>query len=232
MNKHLSKRFDEALLNLQNMTAEMGKLTEQQFTIMHDFLRNNAQRSELEKIEALDEKVNQYHLNINQECVRLTATRAPVAVDLRYLSATDRIATDFERIGDELTKIARFLLSEDVDTDSKLWQELRPTARLAHSMLSRIINVIARIDIDEAIKLLHDDRELDANYASVTRQLITYMMEDPRYISQAVNVLFAAKALERVGDHSMNIAEAIIFYDKGHDIRHKTPDEVSKLLNY
>ncbi|UJF24794.1 phosphate signaling complex protein PhoU [Suttonella sp. R2A3] len=231
MDRHLSKRFDEDLLNLQNMIAEMGKLTERQFTLVHDFLRGKTSIETLESIDEIDIKVNQFHKDINKECVRLTATRAPVANDLRFLSATDRIATDFERIGDEVVKIGRFLREDGIDTHSKLWQEILSTARFAHSILSRTINIIARIDINEAIKLLADDRELDANYASVTRQLITYMMEDPRYISQAVNVLFAAKALERVGDHSINIAEAIIFYDKGHDVRHKSPEEIAALFS-
>lgn len=230
MNKHLSKRFDDDLLHLQHMIVAMAKLTEEQFAVIRDFLRENIQRNELDKVVILDEQVNQSHLNINRECVRLTATRAPVAIDLRFISATDRMATDFERIGDELSKIARFLQSDEINTHSKLWQELRPTTRLANAILTRVTAALSDIDIDAAVKLLHDDRELDANYASVTRQLITYMMEDPRYISQAVNVLFAAKALERVGDHSINIAEAIIFYDKGHDIRHKSPEEISRLL--
>lgn len=220
MDKHISSRFEDDLKNLQNMVIEMGKLTEQQLAIVQDYLRGESSEDALGQVVHMDVKVNQYHIDINKECVRLTATRNPVASDLRFLSASDRMAIDFERIGDETRKIARFLLSDDVDGQGKLWQEVRSTTRLAADILSRTINALVRLDAQEAYALLKDDKELDANFKSVVRQLVTYMIEDPRTITQAVDVLFAAKAMERIGDHAINIAEAIIFHLDGTDIRH------------
>lgn len=220
MDKHISTRFEDDLKNLQNMVIDMGKLTEQQLAAVQTYLRGESDETALAQVVQTDERVNQYHIDINKECVRLTATRNPMASDLRFLSASDRMAIDFERIGDEVRKIARFLSSDDVNAQGKLWQELRPTARLASDLLSRTLNALVRLDAEEAYRLLKDDRELDANFKSVTRQLVTYMIEDPRHITQAVDVLFAAKAMERIGDHAINIAEAIIFHRDGTDVRH------------
>lgn len=220
MDKHISTRFEDDLKNLQNMVIDMGKLTEQQLAAVQSYLRGESDETALAQVVQTDERVNQYHIDINKECVRLTATRNPMASDLRFLSASDRMAIDFERIGDEVRKIARFLSSDDVNAQGKLWQELRPTARLASDLLSRTLNALVRLDAEEAYRLLKDDRELDANFKSVTRQLVTYMIEDPRHITQAVDVLFAAKAMERIGDHAINIAEAIIFHRDGTDVRH------------
>lgn len=220
MDKHISTRFEDDLKNLQNMVIDMGKLTEQQLSAVQAYLRGESDETALAQVVQTDERVNQYHIDINKECVRLTATRNPMASDLRFLSASDRMAIDFERIGDEVRKIARFLSSDDVNAQGKLWQELRPTARLASDLLSRTLNALVRLDAEEAYRLLKDDRELDANFKSVTRQLVTYMIEDPRHITQAVDVLFAAKAMERIGDHAINIAEAIIFHRDGTDVRH------------
>lgn len=220
MDKHISTRFEDDLKNLQNMVIDMGKLTEQQLATVQTYLRGESDETALAQVVQTDERVNQYHIDINKECVRLTATRNPMASDLRFLSASDRMAIDFERIGDEVRKIARFLSSDDVNAQGKLWQELRPTARLASDLLSRTLNALVRLDAEEAYRLLKDDRELDANFKSVTRQLVTYMIEDPRHITQAVDVLFAAKAMERIGDHAINIAEAIIFHRDGTDVRH------------
>lgn len=220
MDKHISTRFEDDLKNLQNMVIDMGKLTEQQLSAVQAYLRGESDETALAQVVQTDERVNQYHIDINKECVRLTATRNPMASDLRFLSASDRMAIDFERIGDEVRKIARFLSSDDVNAQGKLWQELRPTARLASDLLSRTLNALVRLDAEEAYRLLKDDRELDANFKSVIRQLVTYMIEDPRHITQAVDVLFAAKAMERIGDHAINIAEAIIFHRDGTDVRH------------
>lgn len=220
MDKHISTRFEDDLKNLQNMVIDMGKLTEQQLAAVQTYLRGESDETALAQVVQTDERVNQYHIDINKECVRLTATRNPMASDLRFLSASDRMAIDFERIGDEVRKIARFLSSDDVNAQGKLWQELRPTARLASDLLSRTLNALVRLDAEEAYRLLKDDRELDANFKSVIRQLVTYMIEDPRHITQAVDVLFAAKAMERIGDHAINIAEAIIFHRDGTDVRH------------
>ena len=219
MDKHIISRFDDELHNLQNMIMEMAQLCETQLHTLSTYLRQESELQTLKEIGEMDERVNQYHIDINQECVRLIAKRAPVATDLRYISASDRLTTDFERIGDECCKIARFLCRETIDTQSRLWREIRPTVRLAKNMLTRTVDIIARFDADSAHLLIQDDDELNANYTSTMRQIISYMLEDSSTITQGIDVLMAAKALERIGDHCINIAGAVIFAIEGKDIR-------------
>lgn len=220
--QHISSRFNADLENLQNLLIEMGNLTEQQLQIVKEFIRNNdGARVQLEKIEELDEQVNQYQINIDKEIIRLMATRSPVANDLRFITACYRMAIDFERIGDEISKIGRFLKQTESSPDSVLWSSIRTAVKLAQMLLKRAVDAIVRSDTDDAYQLLEDDDDLDQNHKNVIRQMATYMMEDPRNISTAIEVLFAAKALERIGDHAINIAEAIIFYRKGIDVRNQ-----------
>ncbi|WP_072280966.1 phosphate signaling complex protein PhoU [Rappaport israeli] len=220
MANHTSTRFDTSLHHLQDLLMQMGKLTEQQLTHISQYLQNSANESVLIDVQTLEEQVNDYQSAINKEAISLIAMRAPVAGDLRLITACERIAIDLERIGDEISKVAHFMARDEVDTNSKLWRELRPTMRLAQSILSDALNMLARLDIQAAQKIFQDDSLLDDNYSSVMRQLLTYMLEDPRNITQSVDIMFAAKALERVGDHCMNIAEAILYYATGDDLRH------------
>lgn len=222
MDKHTHSRYDEELQNMQNMLMEMARLTESQLHTIYKYLRHEDESlTALKDIDKLDARVNQYHVDINLEAIRLIAKRAPVAVDLRNISAGFRIATDLERIGDECCKIARFLVQEGVELNTRVWKEIRPAARLAKNLLKRTIDMLGRNDAEEAHNLLKDDEELDNNYHSTTRVIASYMVEDPSIISQSINVLMAAKALERIGDHCINIAEAIIFQQEGNDIRHQ-----------
>lgn len=220
MDKHAHSRYDEELQNLQNMLMEMAHLTENQLHSICQYLRAETD-SHLPQIEALDVRVNQYHVDISLEAIRLIAKRAPVAIDLRYITAIFRIATDIERIGDECCKIARFL-SQDIDVHQRVWREIRPAAKLAKNLLARSIATLGRNDAEQAHLLINDDKELDENYQSTTRVIASYMIEDTSIISESIDVLMAAKALERIGDHCINIAEAIIFAQEGQDIRYQS----------
>ncbi len=220
MDKHLSTRYDEELRNLQNMVMEMARLCETQLHTLSTYLRKEGTVQSLHEIEGIDERVNQYHININQECIHLIAKRSPVASDLRDISSNDRMATDLERIGDECCKIARMLTQKEVNPRSGVWKEIHPTIRLAKNMLTRTIDMIARHDDEAAFELIKDDIELDATHSSAIRQVVSYMFEDPANITAGIDVLLAAKALERIGDHCINIAEAIIFATQGKDVRH------------
>lgn len=219
MDKHIISQFDDELRNLHNMIMEMAQLCETQLHTLSSYLRQESELHTLQEICEMDERVNRYHIDINQECVRLIAKRAPVATDLRYINASDRLTTDLERIGDECCKIARFLCRDSVDKQSRLWREIRPTVRLAKNMLTRTVDIVARFDAESANLMLKDDDELNANYASTMRQIISYMLEDSSTITQGIDILMAAKALERIGDHCINIAGAVIFAIEGEDIR-------------
>lgn len=222
MEKHTSSRFDEELQNLQNLLMEMAQLCETQLQGIYKFLRSETNLKSLEQIERIDDQIDQHHIDLNIESIRLIAKRAPVAIDLRYISATFRIATDLERIGDECCKIERFLRKEQVDPEMRIWKEIRPVTKLAKNLLTRTINMLARLDSEAAYGLINDDEELDTNYNSTIRIIASYMLEDSSMISQSIDVLMAAKALERIGDHCINIAEAIIFAQEGKDIRHQS----------
>lgn len=222
MEKHTSSRFDEELHNLQNMLMEMARLCETQLQGVYKFLRGETDLTSLEQIERWDDKIDQYHVNLNLESIRLIAKRAPVAIDLRYISAASRIATDLERIGDECCKIERFLRNEKVEPETRIWKEIRPVTKLAKNLLNHTIDMLARMDAQTAHTLIKDDEELDATYHSTARIIASYMVEDPSVITQSIDVLMAAKALERIGDHCINIAEAVIFAKEGKDIRHQS----------
>ncbi|SUO97205.1 Phosphate transport system protein phoU [Suttonella ornithocola] len=222
MERHTSSRFDEELHNLHNMTMEMAKLCESQLHIIRRFLKDEIPLNVLQEIETLDDKIDRYHVDINLEATRLIAKRAPVAIDLRYISATFRIVTDLERIGDECCKIGRFLRKEQVNPQIRVWREIGAVTRLAKNLLTRTIDMLARSDAEAAYLLINDDAELDETYHSTARLIASYMIEDASIITQSIDVLMAAKALERIGDHCINIAEAIIFAQEGKDIRHQS----------
>ena len=164
LDKHTHKRYDEELQNLQNLLMEMARLCESQLYSVSKYLRREANLDILENIESTDDRINQYHIDIDQECIRLIAKRAPVAIDLRHITASFNIATDLERIGDECCKIARFLKNSEVEPENAIWKELRPATRLAKNLLSRTIDILARNDTEAAYILIKDDEELDVQY--------------------------------------------------------------------
>lgn len=220
---HSLTRYDNELQNLQNLLMEMARLTESQLHQVCKYLRGDEEDvNQLSEVDNLDNRVNQYHVDINLESIRLIAKRAPVAVDLRYISAVFRISTDLERIGDECCKIARFLQRDKVDVNVRIWREIRPASKLAKNLLARTIDMLGRSDANQAHLLINDDIELDDNYHSTTRLIASYMVEDSSVITESIDVLMAAKALERIGDHCINIAEAIIFAREGQDVRHQS----------
>lgn len=228
MEKHIFTRFDDELNNLQNMVVDMANLCEKQLHAISAFLRQDPISESLRDIVNVDALTNQYHIDINKECVRLIAKRSPVASDLRFITACDRIATDLERIGDENCKIAYLLEEEPIDVQKdKIWKELYGTIRLAKAMLNSCIGVLSRLDAEAAEALLKDDDDLDTSYNSVTRQLMSYMIEDNTLITKGIDVLMAAKSLERIGDHCINIAESIIYAIDGEDVRMRRDFEVA-----
>ncbi len=168
-------------------------------------------------------------------CGRLThiiARRQPTASDLRLLIAIIKTITDLERIGDEAEKIARMarLIHESGRLHAPLPIDLRPAAQLAVRMLGRSLDAFARLDCNSAARVLRDDQDVDESFRAILRQLITFMMEDPRTISNSIEILFAAKAIERIGDHAKNMAEYVIYLVKGKDVRHTSVEEIERTV--
>ena len=227
--QHISHKFDEEMENLRNQVLKMGGLVEQQITGAIDALQNtNAPGAE--KIILNDHKVNALEVNIDEACTQILARRQPAATDLRMVVAVIKTITDLERIGDEAEKIAKMALNlaeEDINFHSR-YAGIRHLADQVKRMVHDVLDAYARLDVDAALKVVRDDDEADKEYQDLIRLLITYMMEDPRTISEVLDVIWAARALERIGDHAKNIGEYVIYLVKGKDIRHLDIDVVEK----
>ncbi len=224
---HTVKQFDVQLANLRNLVLEMGGLVEEQIKHAIQALDDEDVTAAREVI-ARDQVVNGLQVKADEDCVSLVALRQPLGSDLRLIMSLSKIVTDLERIGDEAEKIARMTVKTydgiSSPPSAKLLRDVVPMAKLAQNMLHDCLDALARLDVEKAVEVAQGDDELDQEFQSALRRLITYMMEDPRTIGHAINVIFIVKALERIGDHSNNIAEYIIYLVKGKDVRHVSMD--------
>jgi phosphate transport system protein len=224
---HTVKQFDVLLANLRNLVLEMGGLVEEQIQHAIQAL-DDEDLTAAREVVARDQVINGLQVKADEDCVSLIALRQPLGSDLRLIMSLSKIVTDLERIGDEAEKIARMTI-KTYDGDSsppsaKLLRDVVPMAKLAQNMLHNCLDALARLDVEKAVEVAQGDDELDQEFQSALRRLITYMMEDPRTIGHAINVIFIVKALERIGDHSKNIAEYLIYLVKGKDVRHVSMD--------
>ena len=228
---HTVKQFDAQLANLRNLVLEMGGLVEDQIKNAVKSLDDEDLTLAREVI-ARDQIINGLQVKIDEDSITLIATRQPVGSDLRLIMSLSKAVTDLERIGDEAEKIARMTIKTyDVVSSppsAKLLRDVTPMAKLATDMLHGCLDALARVDVEMAVNVARGDDNLDQEFQSALRRLITYMMEDPRTIGHAISVLFIIKALERIGDHAKNIAEYIIYLVKGKDVRHVSMDTLEK----
>ena len=228
---HTVKQFDAQLANLRNLVLEMGGLVEDQIKNAVKSLDDEDLTLAREVI-ARDQIINGLQVKIDEDTITLIATRQPVGSDLRLIMSLSKAVTDLERIGDEAEKIARMTIKTyDVVSSppsAKLLRDVTPMAKLAADMLHGCLDALARVDVEMAVNVARGDDNLDQEFQSALRRLITYMMEDPRTIGHAISVLFIIKALERIGDHAKNIAEYIIYLVKGKDVRHVSMDTLEK----
>jgi phosphate transport system protein len=228
LNKHISGQFNAELESVRNQVLVMGGLVEQQLTdaiaAIHDQDLDAAR-----KIVAKDHAVNAMEVAIDEECTRIIAKRQPTASDLRLVMAIIKTITDLERIGDVADKIAR-MLTDNANKPQPPLVSLENMGRRTIKMLHDVLDAFARMDLDAALAVYKEDDKVDREYESIIRELMTYMMEDPRTISSSLDLLFIAKAIERIGDHAKNIAEFIIYIVKGEDVRHATVAQVESAL--
>jgi len=227
--QHISHQFDEDMVGLRHQVLKMGGLVEQQVSAAVEALQDS-NATGAEKIILNDHKVNALEVSIDETCTQILARRQPAASDLRMVVAVIKTITDLERIGDEAEKIAKMALNfaESDAKFSKRYAGIHHLGDLVIRMVHDVLDAYARLDVDAAIKVVRDDDATDKEYQDLIRMLITYMMEDPRTISEALDIVWAARALERIGDHAKNIAEYVIYLVKGKDIRHLDLDEVEK----
>jgi phosphate transport system protein len=217
---HISKRFNADLEHVRNSVLAMGGLVEEQFDRACKALAEADSELGLRVAED-DAKVNRMEVSIDEECSRILATRGPTASDLRLVVAVIKTITDLERIGDEAEKIGVLAARlATVERPSTNYRELRNLARHVKQMIRGALNAFARLDSDEALKVVKADDVVDEEYESIYRQGITFMMEDPRTISRIMDTTWVARSLERIGDHAKNIAEYVIFMVHGKDLRY------------
>jgi phosphate transport system protein len=228
MTEHTSKQFDAELESVRSRVLQMGGMVEEQIVRAMEALLSG-DMALLEKVIADDHRVNALEVEIDEACSHILARRQPAAGDLRLIIAVIKTITDLERIGDEAEKIARMAkLIHGADRQHMPRMDLSQVADRARAMLRQSLDAFARLDISEAMRVVKQDRAVDDEFRAIMRQLITFMMEDPRTITRALEILFIAKAIERIGDHSKNMSEYVVYMVKGRDVRHTAIEEVEK----
>jgi phosphate transport system protein len=232
VNEHSSKQYDADLEAIRSRVLEMGGLVEAQIRRALEAL-STGERAISDEVIAGDRRVNGMEVSLDGDCSQVIVKRQPAANDLRLILAITKIVTDLERIGDEAQKIARMAKSiheRGLDGRGPPVVDLRHAAEVALAMLRQALDAFARLDVASAADVIRDDAAIDSEFRSILRQLITYMMEDPRTISSALDVVWVAKAIERIGDHAKNMAEQVIYIVKGTDVRHVDPANIEREL--
>jgi phosphate transport system protein len=223
---HTSKHFDAELEHIRSRVLEMGGIVEYQIRYAVEALRSGD--SGLVNRVIKDElKVNQLEREIDEACTNVIARRAPAAGDLRFLMMAYKTITDLERIGDEAKKIA--LVARGLRLNERVspgFPEIRLICTVVVDMLRGALDSLARLEARNVPEVVRQDDEVDGYFKAVLRQLLTFMIEDPRTISRSLDVVFIAKALERVGDHAKNISEYVIYMINGTDVRHGSLEEI------
>jgi len=232
LSHHTSRRFNEDLERVRTKVLAMGGFVEEQLSKGLMALVN-ADSSLGQLVATKDREVNTMEVTIDEDCSRILATRAPAAGDLRMIVATIKTITDLERVGDECEKIgliaARLAAAE---RPADRYREVKHLGRFVQTMLHTTLDAFARMDANLALQTARTDRMVDEEYESIQRQCITFMMEDPRTIRRALDVMWVVRALERIGDHAKNICEYVIYMVHGKDIRHISLEQVARDLQH
>jgi phosphate transport system protein len=229
--KHLSTQFDSELTSVSSQVMEMGGLVESQIRqAIYSLAHFNMEAAE--QVSANESRVNAMEIEIDHALSSIIARRQPTARDLRLLIAISKTTANLERVGDEAEKISRMVRSiiQSGAHRSLPSLELRVASDLASGMLNKALDAFARLDVNAAVSILKEDDLIDQEFDGFVRKLVTYMMEDPRTISPCLDLLFLAKAIERIGDHSKNIAEFIIYVVKGEDVRHTSMENIESVV--
>lgn len=229
--KHLSTQFDSELNSVSSRVMELGGLVESQIR-QAIYALSQFSMEAVEQVASIEQRVNAMEVEIDHELSSIIARRQPTARDLRLLIAFSKATANLERMGDEAHKMARMVKSiiESGAARSLPSSDLRMAADLASGLLRKSLDAFARLDTKAALDILKEDDLIDKEFDGFVRKLVTYMMEDPRTISASLDLLFLAKAIERIGDHSKNVAELIIYLVKGKDVRHAAMNDIESAV--
>lgn len=229
ISKHISGRFNEELENVRNHVLSMGGLVEQQLNLaLEAIAENDAEKAR--KVAENDYRVNAMEVQIDEECTRIIAKRQPAASDLRLVVAISKTIADLERIGDEAGRIAKVALDSFTKDQQDLLVNLENMGRQVSKMLHDVLDSFARMDARRAFEVHKEDVKIDREYEALTRQIMTYMMEDPRSIPKIMDLIWSVRSLERIGDRCQNISEYVIYFVNGKDIRHTSQEDIEKGL--
>lgn len=231
LSHHISRRFNEDLERVRTQVLAMGGFVEAQLAkAITSLIEGDSSLGESVAIDDL--KVNGMEVSIDEECSRILATRSPAAGDLRLIVAIIKTITDLERIGDEGEKVG-FIASRlaTMERPENKYREIKHLGRIVSEMVHDALDAFARMDADGALRVARQDRVVDEEYEAIHRQCITFMMEDPRAIRRALDVMWVVRSLERIGDHAKNICEYVIYMVHGKDVRHTRLEDIERDLN-
>jgi phosphate transport system protein len=228
IDQHISRRYNEELENLRNKVMTMGGLVEQQCeNALEALIKGDSNLAE--SVATSDYRVNGLEVEIDAECTEILARRQPAASDLRMILTVIKTITDLERIGDEAEKVGRFALKlANSQEPQSYYSDLHHLGEHVIEMLHGALDAFARMDVEAAVRVAGRDPEIDQEFESLTRMLITHMMEDPREVKNVLRLNWCARSLERIGDHSTNICEYVIYLVKGHDVRHISLEQIQE----
>jgi phosphate transport system protein len=228
LSHHISQQFNDELEDIRNKVLAMGGLVEEQIeNAVLSLVGGDIEQAE--SVISHDYQVNALEVAIDEESIQILARRQPAASDLRLIIAVIKTITDLERIGDQAEKIARMAIHlAEMERPKNQYNELQRMGDQVRKMLRGALNAFARMDCEEAAQVAQQDLKVDSEYDAIMRQMITFMMEDPRNVRRTLDIMWSARALERIGDHSRNICEYVIYLVKGKDVRHTSLEEMSK----
>lgn len=228
--KHISQQFNQDLSELRSHLLQMGGIVERQLSDAVDALISSDSHL-ADTVRARDDEVDAMEIAIDEECTQIIALRQPAASDLRLVISIIKMVADIERIGDEAAKIAQ--MAQKLVEEGKAprgYVEVRHISNHVLQMVNGAFDAFARFDAETALKVIREDKSVDTEYKTAMRSLLTFMMEDPRSISQVHSVMWVLRALERVGDHAANVCEQVVFMVKGTDIRHMSINEAAEIV--
>lgn len=229
--EHTLKQYDVELESVRARVMQMGELVRSQVRLAIESL-TSADLASMDRIISDDHRVNRLEVEIDESCTRIIARRQPTAVDLRMVIMVIKTITDLERIGDEAKKIAATAkrLAQKSSLTLPRFEKIKIVSALTLNMLEKSLDAFTNMDVSSVAEVVRQDEQVDEEFRIILRYIVSFMMEDPRTISSALEILFIAKALERIGDHAKNMSEYVVYMVKGRDVRHTTVEEIEREL--